>query len=97
MSGGGTLSCDGDDDNLVRAPCDKVIGDLYVEVRHHGQTYRASIAHPDLARRQIRFPINESTDDLSQIQECLREYKCEGTQFITIASEDFYGGTDKRA
>ncbi|RYH01213.1 4-hydroxyphenylpyruvate dioxygenase [Salipiger sp. IMCC34102] len=46
---------------------------------------------------KIRIPINESTDEHSQIEEYLREYKGEGIQHIAIASEDIYGGTDKIA
>jgi 4-hydroxyphenylpyruvate dioxygenase len=44
---------------------------------------------------KIRIPINESTDDHSQIEEYLREYKGEGIQHIAIASEDIYAGTDQ--
>ncbi len=43
---------------------------------------------------KIRIPINESTDDHSQIEEYLREYNGEGIQHIAIASNDIYGGTD---
>lgn len=46
---------------------------------------------------KIRIPINESTDDHSQIEEYLREYKGEGIQHIAIASNDIYAGTDKIA
>ncbi|MFC3630992.1 4-hydroxyphenylpyruvate dioxygenase [Paracoccus angustae] len=44
---------------------------------------------------KIRIPINESTDDHSQIEEYLREYKGEGIQHIAIATEDIYSGTDR--
>ncbi|WP_172328224.1 4-hydroxyphenylpyruvate dioxygenase [Mangrovicoccus sp. HB161399] len=43
---------------------------------------------------KIRIPINESTDEHSQIEEYLKEYKGEGIQHIAIASEDIYAGTD---
>ncbi|WP_108260566.1 4-hydroxyphenylpyruvate dioxygenase [Mangrovicoccus ximenensis] len=43
---------------------------------------------------KIRIPINESTDDRSQIEEYLRRYKGEGIQHIAIGSEDIYAGTD---
>ncbi|MBU3030534.1 4-hydroxyphenylpyruvate dioxygenase [Paracoccus marinaquae] len=43
---------------------------------------------------KIRIPINESTDDHSQIEEYLKEYKGEGIQHIAIASNDIYAGTD---
>ncbi|MDB6176009.1 4-hydroxyphenylpyruvate dioxygenase [Paracoccus sp. Z330] len=46
---------------------------------------------------KIRIPINESTDDHSQIEEYLREYKGEGIQHIAIASEDIYAGTEQIA
>ena len=44
---------------------------------------------------KIRIPINESTDEHSQIEEYLREYKGEGIQHIAIATEDIYAGTDR--
>lgn len=43
---------------------------------------------------KIRIPINESTDDKSQIEEYLRRYKGEGIQHIAIGTEDIYAGTD---
>jgi 4-hydroxyphenylpyruvate dioxygenase len=46
---------------------------------------------------KIRIPINESTDEHSQIEEYLREYKGEGIQHIAIATEDIYGSTDRIA
>ena len=46
---------------------------------------------------KIRIPINESTDEHSQIEEYLRRYNGEGIQHIAIASEDIYAGTDKIA
>lgn len=41
----------------------------------------------------IRIPINESSDDHSQIEEYLKEYKGEGIQHIAVASEDIYAST----
>ena len=38
----------------------------------------------------IRIPINESSDDKSQIHEYLEEYKGEGIQHIAMASSDIY-------
>jgi 4-hydroxyphenylpyruvate dioxygenase len=38
----------------------------------------------------IRIPINESSDDKSQIEEYLREYKGEGIQHIALGSQDIY-------
>ncbi len=46
---------------------------------------------------KIRIPINESTDDRSQIEEYLRRYKGEGIQHIAIGTEDIYAGTDRIA
>jgi len=43
---------------------------------------------------KIRIPINESSDDKSQIEEYLREYKGEGIQHIAVGTEDIYGATD---
>jgi len=43
---------------------------------------------------RIRIPINESTDDNSQIEEYLREYKGEGIQHIAVGSENIYHSTD---
>ena len=43
---------------------------------------------------KIRIPINESSDDKSQIEEYLKEYKGEGIQHIAVGTEDIYGATD---
>ncbi len=39
---------------------------------------------------KIRIPINESTDDQSQIEEYLREHNGEGIQHIALATDDIY-------
>jgi len=39
---------------------------------------------------KIRIPINESSDDKSQIEEYLREYKGEGIQHIALSTADIY-------
>lgn len=39
---------------------------------------------------KIRIPLNESSDDKSQIEEFLREYKGEGIQHIALATADIY-------
>ncbi|WP_054284902.1 4-hydroxyphenylpyruvate dioxygenase [Gulbenkiania mobilis] len=39
---------------------------------------------------KIRIPINESSDDKSQIEEFLREYKGEGIQHIALGTDDIY-------
>ena len=46
---------------------------------------------------KIRIPINESTDDRSQIEEYLKRYNGEGIQHIAIGTEDIYAGTDRIA
>ncbi len=38
----------------------------------------------------IRIPINESSDDKSQIEEYLREYRGEGIQHIALGTDDIY-------
>ena len=43
---------------------------------------------------KIRIPLNEATDDKSQIESYLRKYKGEGIQHIAVGSEDIYGSTD---
>ena len=43
---------------------------------------------------KIRIPINESSDDKSQIAEYLRQYKGEGIQHIAVATENIYDSTD---
>lgn len=43
---------------------------------------------------KIRIPLNESTDDKSQIETYLKKYKGEGIQHIAIGSDDIYTGTD---
>lgn len=55
-----------------------------------GLTSRA-LTSPD---GKIRIPINESSDDKSQIEEYLREYKGEGIQHIAVGTEDIYAATD---
>ena len=39
---------------------------------------------------KIRIPINESSDDKSQIQEYLIDYRGEGIQHVALAAEDIY-------
>lgn len=39
---------------------------------------------------KIKIPLNESKDDLSQIEEFLHEYKGEGIQHIALTSENIY-------
>ena len=46
---------------------------------------------------KIRIPLNESTDDNSQIESYLKKYKGEGIQHIAVGSDDIYSGTDALA
>ena len=39
---------------------------------------------------KIRIPINESSDDKSQIEEFIREYNGEGIQHIALSTDDIY-------
>ncbi|HZH46429.1 MAG TPA: 4-hydroxyphenylpyruvate dioxygenase [Roseococcus sp.] len=43
---------------------------------------------------QIRIPINESSDDRSQIEEYLRAYGGEGIQHIAMGTADIYGSVE---
>ena len=47
--------------------------------------------------QRIRIPINESSDDKSQIEEYLKEYNGEGIQHIAVGCDDIYGCTDELA
>ena len=46
---------------------------------------------------KIRIPLNESTDDKSQIEEYLRKYKGEGIQHIAVGTDGVYDATDRLA
>ncbi len=46
---------------------------------------------------KIRIPLNESTDDRSQIEEYLRKYRGEGIQHIAVGTEAIYDATDRLA
>jgi 4-hydroxyphenylpyruvate dioxygenase len=43
---------------------------------------------------KIRIPINESSDDKSQIEEYLHDYKGEGIQHIALSAKDIYGSVE---
>ena len=43
---------------------------------------------------KIRIPINESSDDKSQIEEYLRAYRGEGIQHIALATADIHGAVE---
>ncbi|MGJ8535201.1 MAG: 4-hydroxyphenylpyruvate dioxygenase [Alphaproteobacteria bacterium] len=43
---------------------------------------------------KIRIPLNESTDDKSQIEEYLKKYNGEGIQHIAVGTEGIYDATD---
>jgi 4-hydroxyphenylpyruvate dioxygenase len=44
---------------------------------------------------KIRIPINESSDDRSQIAEYLEAYRGEGIQHIALATRDIHGAVDR--
>ena len=44
---------------------------------------------------KIRFPLNESQDEHSQIEEFLREYKGEGIQHLALATDDIFATVDR--
>ncbi|MEM7068344.1 MAG: 4-hydroxyphenylpyruvate dioxygenase [Pseudomonadota bacterium] len=46
---------------------------------------------------KIRIPLNESTDDKSQIESYLKKYKGEGIQHIAVGTDGIYDATDKLA
>jgi 4-hydroxyphenylpyruvate dioxygenase len=46
---------------------------------------------------KIRIPLNESTDDKSQVEEYLRKYKGEGIQHIAVGTDEIYDATDRLA
>ena len=46
---------------------------------------------------KIRIPINESADEVSQIEEYLRAYNGEGIQHIAVATEDIYASVERLA
>jgi 4-hydroxyphenylpyruvate dioxygenase len=43
---------------------------------------------------KIRIPINESSDDKSQIEEYLNSYRGEGIQHIALATDDIYASVE---
>ncbi len=46
---------------------------------------------------KIRIPINESSDDKSQIEEYLHDYKGEGIQHIALSAKDIYASVETLA
>jgi 4-hydroxyphenylpyruvate dioxygenase len=64
-----------------------------IQGKHTGLTSRALTSPCG----KIRIPINESSDDKSQIEEYLRRYKGEGIQHIAIGTDDIYSGVDHLA
>ena len=64
-----------------------------IEGKHTGLFSRA-LTSPC---QRIRIPINESRDDVSQIEEYLKRYNGEGIQHIAVGTEDIYAATDRIA
>ena len=46
---------------------------------------------------KIRIPLNQSTDDKSQIEEYLKKYNGEGIQHIAVGTDTIYDATDTLA
>jgi 4-hydroxyphenylpyruvate dioxygenase len=46
---------------------------------------------------KIRIPLNESTDDKSQIESYLKKYRGEGIQHIAVGTDTIYDATDRLA
>jgi 4-hydroxyphenylpyruvate dioxygenase len=64
-------------------------------LRHRGQAHRPGVAARITSPcGKIRIPLNESTDDKSQIEEYLRKYNGEGIQHIAVGTDDIYAATD---
>ena len=61
--------------------------------KHTGLTSRALTSPCE----RIRIPINESSDDKSQIEEYLKEYNGEGIQHIAVGCDAIYDCTDELA
>jgi len=64
-----------------------------IEGKHSGLLSRA-LTSPC---QRIRIPVNESRDDVSQIEEYLKRYNGEGIQHIAVGTEDIYAATDNIA
>jgi 4-hydroxyphenylpyruvate dioxygenase len=61
-----------------------------IEGRHTGLVSHALVSPCG----KIRIPINESSDEHSQVEEYLRSYNGEGIQHIALATDDLYDATD---
>ena len=59
-------------------------------LRHRRQTHRPQEQGDDQPCGKIRIPINESSDDKSQIQEYLHAYHGEGIQHVAFGTNDIY-------
>jgi len=104
-SGAGLAAIDHVTHNVFRGNMDKWAGFYeklfnFREVRYFdiegkltGLKSRA-MTSPDGA---IRIPINESSDDKSQIEEYLHAYHGEGIQHIALASDDIYASVETLA
>lgn len=97
--GYGLLEIDHLTHNVYRGEMDKWTKDFYekifnfyeiryfdIEGQKTGLTSRA-LSSPC---GKIKIPINQSKDDVSQIEEYLKEYKGEGIQHIALSTNDIY-------
>src|SRR5262249_50056843 len=64
---------------------------FYIEGKQTGLVSRAMTSPCG----KIRIPINESSDDRSQIAEFIRDYRGEGIQHIALATDDIYATVEK--
>ena len=104
-AGAGLAAIDHVTHNVFRGNMDKWAGfyeklfnfrevrDFDIEGKLTGLKSRA-MTSPDGA---IRIPINESSDDKSQIEEYLHAYHGEGIQHIALASDDIYASVETLA
>ena len=72
---------------LLRAPVQLPRGAL---LRHRGQAHGPEVEGDDEPCGKIRIPINESSDDKSQIQEYLVDYRGEGIQHVALGTADIH-------
>lgn len=97
--GVGLLEIDHLTHNVYRGEMDKWTKDFYekifnfheiryfdIEGQKTGLTSRA-LSSPC---GKIKIPINQSKDDISQIEEYLKEYKGEGIQHVALSTNDIY-------
>lgn len=87
----------------VNRGCMNHWADFYIELFnfHQIRYFDISGKHTGLLSRamtspcgKIRIPLNEASDDKSQIQEFINEFKGEGIQHIALGSDDIYASVE---